>query len=160
MIRTCISSDAAKICDIYNFYVRETVVTFEETPISVEEMTGRIDGVKALLPWIVWDEAGDVAGYAYATPWKARSAYRYSVECSIYLAPDATRQGIGTKLYEALIAELKPLGVHCVIGGAALPNPGSVALHARLGFTQVAEFREVGWKHQRWISVAYWQKFL
>ena len=79
MIRTCTSSDAAQICEIYNFYVRETVVTFEEAPVSAEEMMARIAGVKALLPWIVWDDAGAVAGYAYATPWKARSAYRLSL---------------------------------------------------------------------------------
>jgi len=160
MIRSCTSSDAAQICDIYNFYVRETVVTFEEAPVSVVEMKERIDGVKAVMPWIVWDEAGSIAGYAYATLWKARSAYRFSAECSIYLSPLATRKGIGTKLYQALIDELKRLGVHCVVGGAALPNAASAALHAKLGFEKSAEFREVGWKHQRWVNVAYWQKLI
>jgi phosphinothricin acetyltransferase len=82
------------------------------------------------------------------------------VESSIYLAPDATGQGLGSRLYGALIGELRRKGLHCVIGGAALPNPASVALHERLGFSKVAEFREVGFKFGRWIDVAYWELML
>jgi phosphinothricin acetyltransferase len=123
-------------------------------------MAQRIADVTSQLPWFVWQDAGVVLGYSYATPWKARAAYRHSVECSIYLAPRATGRGIGPSLYEALIAELRQRDVHCVIGGAALPNPASVALHEKLGFTQVAEFRQVGFKFGRWIDVAYWELML
>jgi phosphinothricin acetyltransferase len=123
-------------------------------------MAGRIAEVTARLPWLVYEEHGNVTGYACATPWKARAAYRHSVEASIYLPPAATGKGIGTQLYKALIADLRERDVHCIIGGAALPNPASVALHERLGFQKVAEFREVGFKLGRWVNVAYWELML
>jgi len=160
MLRECTPEDAAQICDIYNYYVRETVVTFEELPVSEPEMARRIADVTSQLPWLVWEAEGAITGYAYATPWKARAAYRQAVESSIYLAPGATGQGVGSRLYSALIADLRRKGLHCVIGGAALPNPASVALHERLGFSKVAEFREVGFKFGKWIDVAYWELML
>jgi L-amino acid N-acyltransferase YncA len=160
MIRPCTPADATAICDIYNHYVRETVVTFEETPVTHGEMAQRISDVTSRLPWLVWQEAGAILGYAYATPWKSRAAYRHSVESSIYLAPQATGRGIGPSLYKALVAELRQKDVHCVIGGAALPNPASVSLHQKLGFTKVAEFKQVGFKFGRWIDVAYWELML
>jgi len=157
MIRHCTPDDADQICRIYNHYVRETVVTFEEAPVSTAVMGQRIRDVIARLPWLVWEQDGAILGYAYATPWKVRAAYRHSVESTIYLSPNTTRQGIGTKLYQALLADLKQRDVHSVVGGAALPNPGSVALHEKLGFSKVAEFREIGRKQDRWVDVAYWQ---
>jgi L-amino acid N-acyltransferase YncA len=160
MIRLCTPSDAAQICEIYNYYVRETVITFEESPVPEAEMSRRIADVTSRMPWLVWEEDGAMAGYAYATPWKTRAAYRHSVESSIYLAPQATRRGIGPRLYAELIARLRQMGLHCVIGGAALPNPPSVSLHEKLGFTKVAEFRQVGFKFGRWIDVAYWELIL
>ena len=160
MIRSCTVSDAARICDIYNYYVRETVVTFEEQPVLEEEMARRIAEVTSRLPWLVWDTGAGIVGYAYATPWKARAAYRHSVESSIYLAPHATGRGLGYGLYTGLIAELRARKMHCVIGGAALPNPASVSLHEKLGFEKVAEFRQVGFKFGQWIDVAYWELVL
>lgn len=157
MLRPCTSADAAQICDIYNYYVRETVVTFEESPVLEADMAKRIADVMPQLPWLAWEEKGVIVGYAYASPWKVRAAYRHSVEASVYLAPHATGQGLGSRLYQALIAELRQRKLHCVIGGAALPNPASVALHEKLGFSKVAEFREVGFKCGRWIDVAYWE---
>ena len=160
MLRRCTAEDAAQICDIYNYYVRETVVTFEESPVPEADMARRIADISEDLPWLVWELNGVIVGYAYASPWKARAAYRHAVESSIYLAPQATGQGLGPQLYAALIAELRRRGLHCVIGGAALPNPASVALHERLGFAKVAEFRQVGFKFGRWIDVAYWELIL
>jgi L-amino acid N-acyltransferase YncA len=160
MLRQCTQKDAAEICGIYNHYVRETVITFEEAPVPEAEMAQRITDISSRLPWLVWEEGGAILGYAYATPWKTRAAYKHSVEASIYLGHQATGRGIGTKLYLALIADLRQLDVHCVIGGAALPNPASVALHERLGFSKVAEFKEVGFKHGRWVDVAYWELML
>jgi L-amino acid N-acyltransferase YncA len=160
MLRPCSPADAASIATIYNHYVRETVVTFEEAPISANDMAQRIADVTDRLPWLVWEEDARVVGYACATPWKVRAAYRHSVESSIYLAPEATGRAIATRLYAALIADLRERGLHCVIGGAALPNAASVALHESLGFTKVAEFRQVGYKFNRWIDVAYWELLL
>ncbi len=160
MLRQCTPADAAQICDIYNHYVRETVVTFEESAVLEVDMAQRIADVTARLPWLVWETDAGIAGYAHATPWKARAAYRHAVESSIYLAPQATGRGLGPRLYAALIADLRLRGMHCVIGGAALPNPASVSLHESLGFTKVAEFRQVGCKFGRWIDVAYWELLL
>jgi L-amino acid N-acyltransferase YncA len=160
MLRPCTPTDAARICEIYNYYVRETVITFEESPVPEAEMARRIADITSHLPWLVWEADGVILGYAYASPWKARAAYRHSVESSIYLTHEATGRGLGSRLYTALIAELRQRGLHCVIGGAALPNPASVALHEKLGFSKVAEFREVGFKFGRWIDVAYWELML
>jgi phosphinothricin acetyltransferase len=108
----------------------------------------------------VWEEDGAIAGYAYATEWKERSAYRFSVESTVYVAPGLAGRGIGTRLYEALLAELQRRKVHCVIGGISLPNDASVALHERLGFVKIGHFKEVGWKFDRWVDVGYWELVL
>jgi L-amino acid N-acyltransferase YncA len=160
MIRTCQPSDAARICEIYNVYVRDTVITFEEEPVDEGDMARRIAEVTAAFPWFVWQEDGSIAGYAYAAPWKARTAYRHSVESTVYVDAKAARRGIGMRLYEALIAELRGIGVHCVVAGIALPNAPSVALHEKLGFTRIGQFGEIGWKFGRWVDVGYWQRLL
>ena len=159
MIRACTAADAAAIAEVYNHYVHETVVTFEETPVSAAEMAQRISEVGARFPWLVWDD-GAVVGWAYATPWKTRSAYRFSVETTVYLATSHQGRGIGASLYRALIDELRARDVHSAVGGIALPNPASVALHEKLGFRKVAQFAEVGRKFDRWVDVGYWQLIL
>ena len=112
------------------------------------------------LPWLVAEQDGRVLGYAYAGPWKSRAAYRFAVEVTVYLAPGFTRRGWGTRLCEELFARLRERGVHTVVGGIALPNDASVALHERLGMVKVAHFREIGFKLGRWIDVGYWQRTL
>jgi len=160
MVRMATVADAPAICAIYNRYVTDTVVTFEERPVDTSEMQSRMRAVLEKLPWLVLERDGDVAGYAYASPWKTRIGYRFAVESSIYLAPAHTGRGFGTVLYRSLLDALRARHVHCVIGGAALPNPASVALHEKLGFTRVAHFRENGFKFGGWIDVAYWQCLL
>jgi len=160
MIRSALASDAQALADIYNPFILGTTITFEETAVTPEEMAARIGTVMTANPWLVLEVQGAVAGYAYATPWKARSAYRRTVEGAIYVSPAHAGQGLGTRLYGALLAELQQLGVHAVLGGIALPNEASVALHERLGFEQVGRLREVGWKLQRWVDVGYWEKRL
>ena len=158
MIRPATPQDAAALCAIYNHYVDNTVITFEEVRVKEAEFRARIAKVQdAGLPWLVADSEGTPVAYAYAGPWKERSAYRFSVETSVYLAPAHTGKGWGTRLYEALFAELRKTSVHAVIGGIALPNAASVALHERFGMRKVAHFPEVGFKFGRWVDVAYWQ---
>jgi L-amino acid N-acyltransferase YncA len=157
MLRACTPSDAAQICSIYNHYVLQTVVTFEEVPVRIDDMARRIADVSSRFPWLVYERDGEIHGYAYATTWKERSAYRYAVESTVYLAPRVARQGIGTLLYLELLKTLRDKDVHCVIGGISLPNPASVALHEKLGFTRIGHFREVGWKLGKWVDVGYWQ---
>lgn len=161
MLRAASVADAAAIAAIYNHYVVHTVITFEEEPVTVADMEQRLRDVAAAgLPWFVWEEAGRVVGYAYAGKWKTRSAYRYCVESSIYLHPDALGRGLGTKLYVALLDELRLRKIHSVIGGIALPNPASVGISEKLGFKKIGHFEQVGWKFNQWIDVGYWEKFL
>lgn len=160
-IRDAASSDAASIAAIYNVHVRTTTATFELEGVNADEMARRIGDVQTRgLPWLVALQDGVVLGYAYATPWKARAAYAYSVESSIYLAESAQGRGLGKRLYAELIERLRDAGIHAVIGGITLPNPTSITLHEALGFEYIGRFREVGWKFERWIDVGYWQLVL
>lgn len=157
VIRPATPADAAAIAAIYNHYVATTTISFEEAPVAVDEMARRILDVGAKLPWYVYERAGAVLGYAYATPWRVRSAYRFSVESSVYVHKDCARQGIGRRLYRVLLDELRERGLAVVIGGIAQPNPASVALHEAFGFRKVAHFERVGRKFERWIDVGYWE---
>ena len=146
---------------IYNHYIRETVVTFETDPVTADDMTLRIREAQSdALPWLIAEVDGHVAGYAYASKWKGRCAYRYSVESTVYLDPKYTGRGLGSLLYVALIDAIRELKMHAVIGGISLPNEASVALHEKLGFRKVGTFGEVGHKFDRWIDVGYWQLIL
>lgn len=161
MIRPAEARDTAAFAAIYNHYVEKTIVTFEEEPVSSEEMARRMEEIAGYgFPWLAAEESGKVVGYAYATKWKGRCAYRYSVESTVYLAPDAGGRGWGTKLYRELFARLRAARIHAVIGGISLPNPASVALHEKLGMKKVAHFPEVGFKLGRWVDVGYWQATL
>jgi phosphinothricin acetyltransferase len=160
MIRTVRPSDAEVICRIYNHYIRNTVITFEEQPLTVMEMAARIEEYTTTLPWLVCENDDAVLGYAYAGIWKTRSAFRYSVESSVYLDSSAFGRGLGTLLYEALLAQLRARPIHAVVAGITLPNQASVALHEKFGFEKVACFREVGRKFDSWLDVGYWQLLL
>lgn len=159
MIRSAQPADAEAIVGIYNHYVANTTVSFEEQPVSVEEMRRRIDAIQAAgLPWLVLEEAEQLLGYAYAGKWKERSAYRYSVETSVYLQHGSQARGLGSRLYEALFSALTERGIHAAMGGIVLPNEASVRLHEKMGMKQVARFEQVGYKFGRWLDVGYWQK--
>lgn len=160
-IRAAAPSDTAAIAEIYNHYVTQTVVTFEEVPVAAAEIARRIEEVQsASLPWLVAEAERHVVGYAYATPWKARTGYRFSAEITVYLAPGHGRRGLGSQLYDQLFPLLQARRIHAVMGGIALPNEASVALHEKFGLRKVAHFKEVGFKFDRWIDVGYWQRTL
>ena len=158
MIRTATESDAQRIADIYNHYIENTVITFEEQIISKKDILERMEKVThSDLPWLVADDGGAVIGYAYATKWNVRSAYRHTVETSVYLSHLSLARGWGTRLYTALFGQLRQKSIHVVIGGITLPNPASIALHEKFGLKQVAHFKEVGYKFGQWLDVGYWQ---
>jgi L-amino acid N-acyltransferase YncA len=159
MIRPATTGDAQAICAIYNHYVLNSTITFEERPVPPAEMADRIHETLTSLPWLIWEDSA-IHGFAYASKWKGRCAYRHSAEVTVYVDPKFTRHGIGSRLYEALLADLRQRNFHAVIGGIALPNPASIALHERLGFHKVAHFEQVGRKFGRWIDVGYWQLLL
>jgi len=161
LIRPAEALDAGALAEIYNHYIAHTVVTFETEPVSISDMASRVlETTELPLPWLVAESRGAVAGYAYASKWKGRCAYRYAVESTIYLTPGQTGKGVGTQLYAALIDAIRDLSMHAVIGGISLPNDGSVRLHEKLGFEKIGHFREVGYKQERWVDVGYWQLML
>ena len=160
MIRPATPTDAAALAEIYNPFILHTTITFEEEQVRAPEMARRIEANLAVLPWLVEELDGRIVGYAYASPWKARSAYRHTVESTVYVAPDAARRGIGERLYRALLDDLRQRGIHTVIGLIALPNDASIALHEKLGFVMAAHLKEVGRKFDRWVDVGNWQLLL
>jgi len=121
-------------------------------------MAARIARIARAYPYLVAEKDAAIVGYSYADHWHERCSYRLSVETTVYLAPEHTGAGLGTALYARLLEDLGAAGFHCAIGGIALPNPASVALHEKLGFERAALFREVGRKFDRWIDVGYWQR--
>ncbi len=160
-IRGALPADAAAITAIYNHYVRETIITFEERPVLPDEVNKRIQEVlTSQLPWLIAELDHEIVGYAHASKWKERTAYRFSVEVTVFISPNHFRYGIGFQLYNQLLPALKAKGVHAAMGGIALPNSASVGLHERFGFEKVAHFKEIGFKFDQWIDVGYWQRIL
>jgi L-amino acid N-acyltransferase YncA len=159
-IRKVSPEDAPQICAIYNHYIRETVITFEQQPLSVAEMQARIESYASSHAWLVAERDGQLLGYAYATRWRSRAAYDHTVESTVYVADAARGSGIGRPLYLALLEALRQQSIHAVVGCIALPNPASVALHEKCGFEKVAHFAQVGRKFDQWIDVGFWQILL
>ena len=157
MIRNVSIEDAAQICDIYNHYVLNTIITFEEESVPVSDMENRIVLTTKKLPWIVFEKNKRILGYAYASEWKSRCAYKHSLETTVYLRDGASGNGIGSALYSELLDRLKAQHFHAAIGGISLPNDASIALHEKFGFEKIGQFKEVGFKFDKWIDVGYWQ---
>ncbi len=160
-IRRATAADAAAIAALYNHYILHSTATFEEQPVDAEEMARRLATVEAAgLPWLIREDESRVVGYAYATPWRPRSAYRFSVEITVYVANGASGAGHGRALYDELFAQLRALGLHAVLGGITLPNEASIALHEAMGMVKVAHLPQVGFKFDRWLDVGYWHRLL
>ena len=157
-IRPCTPDDVDDICEIYNHYVRNTTITFEENPVDHSEMLERVESYTQTYPWYVCEVEGKVIGYAYATKWKERSAYKHSVEVTVYVKHLLTGKGYGKALYMALLNALYKMNCHLILAGIALPNDASIKLHESYGFKKVAHFSEVGRKFDSWIDVGYWEK--
>lgn len=153
-------SDANRIHEIYNKYVENSRATFREQPLSLKEVEDQIQKIIKDFPWIVYEEEGQVIGYTYADMWKEKTAYRYTVETSIYLDPEHLGKGIGSKLKQAMINELRKRGFHTVISAISLPNPASIAMCEKFGFQKVGQLKEIGYKFDEWIDVGYWQLLL
>ncbi len=157
-IRDATARDAAACAGIYAPYVLDTAITFEVDPPIPEEMAERIASAAETHAWLVLEDAGHVAGYAYGHRFAERAAYRWACETSIYLELGRRRTGVGRALYEALLARLAERGYRRAIAGMALPNDASAGLHRALGFEPVGVYREVGWKNGAWHDVAWMQK--
>ncbi|MGQ0559597.1 MAG: GNAT family N-acetyltransferase [Sphingosinicella sp.] len=158
-IRLAGADDAAAIAAIYAPYVTDTVISFELKPPDEAAMRGRILEGGALYPWLVPCSEGDAPiGYASASAFRSRPAYRFTVETSVYLAPDVAGRGVGRALYSELLALLARQGFAQAIGAITLPNQASVRLHESLGFVAAGIYRDVGYKLGRWHSVGLWQR--
>jgi L-amino acid N-acyltransferase YncA len=156
-IRIACNEDAQAIAAIYAPIVHDTHISFEEVAPTAEQMRERIEATRSKYPWLV-AVAGDVVlGYAYATAHRSRSAYRWSTDCSVYVAAQARRGGIGKALYRNLFACLTEQRYHNVFAGVTLPNDASIALHRSLGFTHVGVYRRVGYKAGAWRDTSWWQ---
>ena len=162
IIRPATAGDVDVLAAIYGHHAREGLGTFEEEAPSHAEMARRLADVLALdLPSLVAEEAGTVLGFAYAAPFRPRSAYRFTVEDSVYIAPHAQRRGVGRSLLADLIARCEALGLRqmiAVIGDSG--NAGSIGLHAAFGFEPAGVGRALGFKHGRWVDIVWMQRAL
>ena len=153
-------SDLPAITALYAREVESGTATFETSPPDIDEMTRRLAAVKRLaLPWLVAEVDGGFAGYAYASPFRPRPAYRYGVEVSIYVGDGARRRGVGRALLEALIAEARAMKLRHLISAISDSDTSaaSIALHGALGFRHAGVYRQVGWKFERWLDVTLMQ---
>lgn len=157
-IRPYQAGDEVAICAIYNHYILHSTATFEEAPLSSAQMAERIHKYTQSHPWLVYEAEGQILGYAYASPFHARSAFRHTVELSMYVHHQAHGQGIGKALYAELQALLASTACHTLVAVISLPNASSVRLHEYFGFSQAGQLHAVGFKFGQWIDIGYWQK--
>lgn len=156
LIRVATPDDGAALAAIYGPVVRDTATSFETEPPTGEVMAARVASTVATHPYLVAEREGKVVGYAYASKHRERAAYRWSVDVTVYIAPEAHRAGIGRQLYARLLNVLRAQGFRSAFAGIALPNAGSVGLHEAMGFVPVGIYRNVGFKHGAWHSVGWW----
>ncbi|GAA3613823.1 GNAT family N-acetyltransferase [Flavivirga amylovorans] len=159
MIRSFNVSDTKELLDIYNYYVLNSIVTFDDEALSLEAFEDKITRINADYPFIVFEdeENNEILGYAYGSKWRPKPAYKHTVESTVYVKHGVLGKQIGTKLYRELLSQLKEQNYHIVLGGLTLPNDASVKLHEKFGFNQVAHFKEVGLKFGKWLDVGFWQ---
>ena len=155
-IRIASPGDAGDMVDIYAPFIRETAVTFENDVPSVEDFAGRVAHVLERFPWLACHDGGSVIGYAYATPHRARPAYRWSAETSIYVAEGRRRSGVGRALYAALLEILRVQGISNAYAGITLPNSESAGFHESFGFRWIGTFPSGGYKLGAWRDVGWW----
>lgn len=161
MIRNAQLSDAKRIAEIYNPYIKDTIITFEEELVTEEDIAQRIKNITAKkFPYIVYEEKGDVIGYAYLSNWRTRTAYDITLETSVYIDEKAQAKGLGTILYAELINRAREINIHSLIGVISLPNPISQKLHEKFNFELVGNFKESGLKFNKFIDVEFWQLIL
>jgi phosphinothricin acetyltransferase len=153
------AADAAACAAIYAPFVTDTWISFELEPPTAEEMAGRIADYGASHAWLVAEQGGKIAGYAYGSPHRSRAAYASSCDVAVYVDPEFARQGIGRALYAALLPKLADR-YHAAFAGIALPNAASIGLHEAMGFAPVGIYREVGRKLGDWRDVGWWQRLL
>ncbi|MDZ4795590.1 MAG: GNAT family N-acetyltransferase [Bacteroidota bacterium] len=157
LVRLATPADAAGILAIYAPYIEHTSFTFETEVPSIEAFSEKISTCLIQWPWLVCEVDGKIAGYAYATRYRERTAYQWCVESSVYIHDDFQKAGIGKILYRALFEILKRQGFNKVYAVINLPNEKSVAFHEKMGFDYFATYEKVGYKLGKWKNVGWWQ---
>lgn len=153
MIRPVSLADAPRIAEIYNRFVLETTVSFEEEPLTVSQMEERIRAFSTNGSYSVYEVDGRVEGFCYAHPWKERPSYRHTLEVTIYLTEACQGKGVGTELMHRLIDHCRTIPAKALIACITAENEASVKFHAKMGFEKVSHFRAVGFKQGRWLDV-------
>ncbi len=149
--------DAAGCAAIYEPFVRETAISFEERIPTAADFAARIQRIESTHPWLVAEHDGRLAGYAYGCPHRERAAYRWAAEVTVYVETAFRRRGVGRELYRALLAQLREQGLWMACAGVTLPNEASVGLHESLGFKPVGVYTRIGYKFGQWWDVGWWQ---
>lgn len=158
MIRYVEEKDYKEITDIYNYYIKNTTITFEEDELSYDNMRKRIDSIKKKFPYIVYEEDGSILGYAYLNYFSERSAYRFSLDLSIYLKNGELTKGIGTALYNEIENIARKNGIKKIISCITLSNDRSISFHKKMGFGECGRMKNVGYKHNAWQSIVWMDK--
>ena len=158
MIRLATADDAEAILEIYRPSIEGSAVSFETAVPSAEEMCERIISCLELYPWIVEQQGDSLRGYAYASSYHPRAAYRWAANVSVYVGQESLRRGIAKQLYSVLFAILQEQGLRKVLAAISVPNPASQQFHESLGFESVGVVAEVGFKLGRWQSMGWWQR--
>lgn len=156
-IRDAVPADVPALLEIYRPFVMDTAVSFEIEPPSAAEFEGRITAAQSRWAWLVAERGREIAGYAYASAFRARAAYRFTAETSAYVHPGHRGRGVARALYVRLFEVLQAKGFHNAYAGIVLPNEASVSFHRALGFTPVGVFHRAGWKFDRWHDVSWWE---
>lgn len=157
MIRPVTISDAQTLLNIYNYYVLNTVTTFDLEALSLDRFTEKIKSIMTDYPFIIYEENNEILGYAYGSKFRPKPAYNQTVESTVYVKHGTYGKQIGTKLYTELLSLLKQEKFHVVLGVLTLPNEASIKLHEKFGFKQVAHLKETGLKFGSWHDVGFWQ---
>lgn len=159
ILRNAKPSDAISISKIYNYYVHNSIATFDEEEVAQAEFIQKIESSDQTHPFFVAEQEGVIMGYAYAAMWNSRSAYRFSCMSSIYIHPEHQGKGLGRKLYQHLFDHLAEHTVFKrIVAGISLPNPASEKLHASFGFKPAGVHEKIGYKFGKWIDVGYYIK--
>lgn len=159
-IRPCELSDAKAILEIYTPYVENTAISFETKVPSLEKFSQRIKNIKSSYPYLVCEADGKIAGYAYASKFRKREAYRYSIEVSVYVDSKFVGNKIGTLLYESLFKELESYNYHTAYACITYPNDKSIGIHKKFGFSEIGIFHNAGYKLNKWHDVIWLEKQL
>lgn len=162
VVRAATPDDAIAIAGIYNSYVASSAISFETEPPTLDDMRGRIAGGDGVYPWLVayHDDGGPLIGFACASQFRSRAAYRWTVETSAYVASNFVGQGAGGILYTALLDTLERQGFTQAVASITLPNDRSISLHEAAGFRRAGVYRSVGYKLGQWRDVGIWQRDL